>query len=1274
MSDNLDLSVILKIAAQGGAKTSQEVVTLQDAVDDLRRSEELAQSTVDELTRGLSRQSKALEGTALTANEAAKAEQRLLKIQRERAKVDASYSNKGMNAQSAAQVKEQAAKEKLIQLEAKQQEASEKTAEITERNAQRKADAEAKAAQQVADDWETAWKRLEARQAKDLQDDTAESHRQRQAGTDAIRAQEEALKKNSEAGYENVESINAQRYALYEVAAAYGAVSLGLFKVGKETIGSFTEMESGFSKVERTSGETGVGLKELETDLLQLARAIPVTTEELQDLAARGAQMGIASKDVADFAEVMAKFIATSPEVDVNSIAESFGRLSSLTGEGDFLAMASAIAQVGVNSAATDAQIIKTTEGVARATAAFGFSAQEIIGLSAAMASLGVQPEAARGIMVQFVNTVDRGAAGITDAMQVMAAQMGVAEEAATALWKTNPTQFIAELSKALTASEDLTLTLDEMGLVGQRLRPFFAALTNDFKNNADINTVLSKALADANQGFEERIELERQFAPIADDLNSKLVQLSNAWSEIAYSVGIELAPALVGIVTSFTEVINSISDFVQSPVGGFLSKMAFSVGAVVAVYAGLRSAIALATAGLSAFITAMGGVSAITGGLSGSIRLLGTRMQQLTGATAGAGSAMYFLRGALKAVGRALIAGAVFHAITEAIFNTGETAVWVGNKIVWLTEVLVDFATSVSSVFGVAAAIGLKNVHALGTGLSEWGQGLVDAEAKTESFTDTMGAVPPAFDDFEDGAYDAAEGADALGSSLDDVEEKLVSVTDYANELKGVLDRAFELDFSLEEAEDRTQSAIYAIEDQITKGKDGIQKQIDEIEKNVETAGKEATKAFKEVEKQFDNLEKARDKVASLRTEIRGLQADLGLVTADLSKKKYWLSVAIKMGDSQRAEQLQAEIAKGESDRTGIIEKLDKKQKELLTTEEKVLLGLVNLKDAQKDLAKAEKEVNRTRGIADKQVPILTRKMNDYTLELEGSSREAIENRKLMRNLNGSINDQVVAFANLGNSQSDILDYSVKLTDRWGKEVKQLGLTGKAVTRYKNNLKGIKTIVDKVPRNVSTALEIKGLKASRAALKEWRVKVREELKKVRTSSKTTDKALSGIGSGLKDMNVDITAQLYPPFPYKDWDSYLDALFSLRTNKTASNLSVKPKLPIKAEGGYTGPGGKYEPAAIVHKGEYVIPKRDVNQSTGLPYADAMGKLVQGTPVRNSYANGGFVNPSGGGPVDLSARSIQLLASAIDPRIFLDGNQLANSVTKSFVRSSNEGSN
>jgi len=58
------------------------------------------------------------------------------------------------------------------------------------------------------------------------------------------------------------------------------------------------------------------------------------------------------------------------------------------------------------------------------------------------------------------------------------------------------------------------------------------------------------------------------------------------------------------------------------------------------------------------------------------------------------------------------------------------------------------------------------------------------------------------------------------------------------------------------------------------------------------------------------------------------------------------------------------------------------------------------------------------------------------------------------------------------------------------------------------------------------------------------------------------------------------------------------------------------KLLGFAEGGYTGPGGKYQPAGIVHRGEYVMPARTV-QKLGVRTLDRL----------RGYAEGGLVTPS-----------------------------------------------
>lgn len=62
-----------------------------------------------------------------------------------------------------------------------------------------------------------------------------------------------------------------------------------------------------------------------------------------------------------------------------------------------------------------------------------------------------------------------------------------------------------------------------------------------------------------------------------------------------------------------------------------------------------------------------------------------------------------------------------------------------------------------------------------------------------------------------------------------------------------------------------------------------------------------------------------------------------------------------------------------------------------------------------------------------------------------------------------------------------------------------------------------------------------------------------------------------------------------------------------------------------ASGGYTGAGGKYQPAGIVHRGEYVFPQEAVNR-IGIRRLDALAGLRTPSIVqpRRGYASGGLV--------------------------------------------------
>jgi lambda family phage tail tape measure protein len=66
-----------------------------------------------------------------------------------------------------------------------------------------------------------------------------------------------------------------------------------------------------------------------------------------------------------------------------------------------------------------------------------------------------------------------------------------------------------------------------------------------------------------------------------------------------------------------------------------------------------------------------------------------------------------------------------------------------------------------------------------------------------------------------------------------------------------------------------------------------------------------------------------------------------------------------------------------------------------------------------------------------------------------------------------------------------------------------------------------------------------------------------------------------------------------------------------------------------SEGGYTGSGGKYEPAGIVHKGEVVFSQRDVSMMGGASRVNAM------RPTYKGYADGGIVTAASTAPINQS---------------------------------------
>lgn len=113
-----------------------------------------------------------------------------------------------------------------------------------------------------------------------------------------------------------------------------------------------------------------------------------------------------------------------------------------------------------------------------------------------------------------------------------------------------------------------------------------------------------------------------------------------------------------------------------------------------------------------------------------------------------------------------------------------------------------------------------------------------------------------------------------------------------------------------------------------------------------------------------------------------------------------------------------------------------------------------------------------------------------------------------------------------------------------------------------------------------------------------------------------------------------------------------------------------------ATGGYTGSGHWLEPAGIVHRGEYVVPKKYVNQSTGLPRLDYVQSLQRGKAAPRGtgagYAGGGHVGA--GGTLELGEYTINRLGRQVTVGLRVDRQELASATSGGDARLARRGSN
>jgi len=434
--------------------------------------------------------------------------------------------------------------------------------------------------------------------------------------------------------------LSNTRYALYDISRTASIVGIALSAAVVVPTIAAAKFEANFASVARTVNLTGDAAEHLRQQFEDLSTTIPATFADLSQIGTLAGQLDIPAESVANFTQVVAKFSATT-NVGVEEAATNIGRLAQLTGTAasEYENLGSAIYQVGVTSVATESEILDMGSQIATAGDLAGLSNTQIIALAGALASLGVQPEAARGSLQRIFNIIENGATSSTDATQKLADATGMTLDQLKALWKQGDagsqqvfSAFVQGLQKMQAAGENTTNFLASMGIHAVRDQRLLQVLAN----NTD---VYSQALENSASAYSDATALAEGYAKQTDNVANNFQVLMNTLSALIAALG-DSDGALNSSLKAFNSLAQVWLGFTRIPGVQYLTMIAGSMIALGAAMA-IQVAIAAKFQGtMYGMVTAATGVRNISGTLSIS---LGTLTKQLLSTSAA------FLKGSLS-------------------------------------------------------------------------------------------------------------------------------------------------------------------------------------------------------------------------------------------------------------------------------------------------------------------------------------------------------------------------------------------------------------------------------------------------------------------------------------------------------------------------------------------------------------------------------------------------------------------------------------------------
>lgn len=506
-------------------------------------------------------------------------------------------------------------------------------------------------------------------------------------------------------------------------------------------IKSSVDWEQALAGVAKTTNMSGSELNKMGNEITKMSNTMPFAATEIAGVAEAAGQLGIKKQDITSFTRTMMN-LGVATNLTADEAATEFARFANAANMPikDVDRLGSTVVALGNSTATTEKEIVEMAQRLAGAGAQAGFSSDEIMSVSAAMSSVGIEAEAGGTAMTQIWNKMTKAVAEGGDTLDSFAKTAGVSGKEFAQIWENNPSKALSMFVKGLGETEGgakgVLKALDDVGIKGIREADTIRRMANNHQ-------VLDKALKTGSEGWKENSALTNEANVRYETMGSKLKMLKNTFINFARTIGDAVAPIvsfLADKLTGLFEHLQGTSNATKIAIAAFtllgvaIPPLIVATGVLAHSIVGISEAMRLlnATKGGAKFFSLFnGGIKGVLPNIAQlltKIPLIGGLMTALTGPV---GIAVAAIAGIGTAFVVAYKKSETFRNIVNAVINP------VKNAFIGLWNVIKQFGAGIKAVFS----------NDTGKGLNIFKKILPDEAAR--QFTSTLLMIRGAYNDF---------------------------------------------------------------------------------------------------------------------------------------------------------------------------------------------------------------------------------------------------------------------------------------------------------------------------------------------------------------------------------------------------------------------------------------------------------------------------------------------------------------------------------------------